>query len=211
MQICKEWIKTGACTVSYCKFKHFDPNASYPNFVRPVDNDRSKVSRENSKWTPADRPTKSCYQFRDFGYWEYGNRCRFEHIRPTTSYDNHKSRAGTAALRKYSNIYSVNFSQRSSEDIVKQATSLGPILNNCSLSDICADGRNVTFGSVEVKSLEFVDDIVDPSYGKSDAVLSNDIICDTQRMKRLKFSTEKYRLLINGEANDDTVSISGRD
>ena len=40
--------------------------------------------------------------------------------------------------------------------------------------------------------------------------MSNDIICDIQRMKRLKFSTEKYRLLkINSKANDDTISISG--
>ena len=98
-----------------------------------------------------------------------------------------------------------------SSDILKQGTSLGPILNNCSLSDICAEGRNFTFGYVEVKSLEFVDYIADPSYGKSDAVLSNDIICDIQqRMKRLKFSTEKCRLLkINSKANDDKVSTSG--
>ena len=97
-----------------------------------------------------------------------------------------------------------------STGIVRQGTSLCFILNNCSLSDICAEGRNFTFASVEVKSLEFVDDIVDPSYGKSDAVLSNDIICDIQRMKRLKFSTEKCRLLkINSKASDDTVSISG--
>ena len=63
-----------------------------------------------------------------------------------------------------------------SSDIVKQGTSLSPILNHCSLSHICAEGRNFTFGSVEVKSLEFADDMADPSYGKSDAVLSNDII-----------------------------------
>ena len=95
-----------------------------------------------------------------------------------------------------------------STDIVNQGTSLGPILNNCSLSDICAEGRNFTFGSVEVKSLEL---IADPSYGKSDAVLSNDIIYDIQRMKCLEFSTEKCRLLkINCKANDDTISISGK-
>ena len=63
-----------------------------------------------------------------------------------------------------------------STDIVKQGTSLGPTLNNCSLSDICAEGRSFTFGSVEVKSLEFVDDIANPSYRKSDAFSSNDII-----------------------------------
>ena len=74
MQICKVWIETGACPVSYCKFKHFDPSASYPHFVKSnndksaVDNDRTKVSIKNSKWTPADRPTKACYQCRDFGY-----------------------------------------------------------------------------------------------------------------------------------------------
>ena len=38
VQICKEWIKTGACTVSYCNFKYFDPNALY------VDNDRQFIS-----------------------------------------------------------------------------------------------------------------------------------------------------------------------
>ena len=74
-----------------------------------------------------------------------------------------------------------------STDIVMQDTSLGPILNNCLLSDICDEGRNFTFGSVEVKSLEFVDDIADPSHRKRDAVLTNDIICDVPRMKRLKF------------------------
>ena len=43
--------------------------------------------------------------------------------------------------------------------------------------------------------------------GENDAVLSNDIICDIQGMKRLKFSTKKCRLLkINSKANDDTVS-----
>ena len=118
MQICKEWIKTGACTVGYCKFKHFDPNASYPYYVKTnsdnsaVDNDRTKVLRKNSKWTPVDRPTKACYQFSDLGYCKYGNRCRFEHIRPTRNYDNHKSRPSTAELRNYPNIDSMNFSQR---------------------------------------------------------------------------------------------------
>ena len=59
---------------------------------------------------------------------------------------------------------------------MKQATSLCPILNNCSLSDTCAEGRNFAFGSVKVKSLEFVDNIEDNNYGKIDAVLSNYII-----------------------------------
>ena len=97
-----------------------------------------------------------------------------------------------------------------STDTVKQGTSLAPILNSCSLCDICAEGRNFTFGSVEVNSLEFVDDIGDPSYRKSDASLRNDVICDIQRMKRLKFSTEKCRMLkFYSKANHDTASICG--
>ena len=40
--------------------------------------------------------------------------------------------------------------------------------------------------------------------------MSNGIICDILGMKRLKFSTEKRRLLkINSKTTDDTVSISG--
>ena len=80
---------------------------------RAVDNNRPEVPRKNSKWVPVDRPTKACYQFRDFGYYKYGDRCRFEHVRPTKNYDYHKSRLGTAALRNYANIDSIDFSQRS--------------------------------------------------------------------------------------------------
>ena len=49
--------------------------------------------------------------------------------------------------------------------------------------------------SVQIKSLEFVDHIADLNSGNADAVLSNDIICNIQRRKGLKFSTEKCRLL----------------
>ena len=59
-------------------------------------------------------------------------------------------------------------------------------------------------------ALRFVNDIADPSNGKNDAGFSNDIICDIQRRKRTKFSTEKCRLLkMNRKGNDDTVTISG--
>ena len=62
-------------------------------------------------------------------------------------------------------------------DLVKQGTCLSPILNNCSLSDIyiCTEGKNFKYVSVQIKSLDFVDDIADPNYGNADAVLSNDL------------------------------------
>ena len=95
-------------------------------------------------------------------------------------------------------------------DLVKQGTCLGPILHNCSLSDICTEGTYFSYGSVKIKSLEFVDDIADLNSGNADAVLSNDIICNIQKRKRLKFSTEKFKLLkVNSKDNGDTISISG--
>ena len=95
-------------------------------------------------------------------------------------------------------------------DLLKQGTCPGPILNNCSFSDICTEGNNFNYGSVQIKSLEYVDDIEDPNSGNADAVFSNDIICNIQRRKRFKFSTEKCKLLkVNSKDNGDTISISG--
>ena len=63
---------------------------------------------------------------------------------------------------------------------------------------------------MQIKPLEFVDDIADPNSGNANAVLSNDIICNIQRRKRLKFSTKKCKLLkVNSKDNGDTISISG--
>ena len=53
-------------------------------------------------------------------------------------------------------------------------------------------------------------EMADPNSGNADAVLSNDIICNMQRRKRLKVSTEKCKLLkVNSKDNGDTISISG--
>ena len=95
-------------------------------------------------------------------------------------------------------------------DLVKQGACLGPIPNNCSLSDICTEGTYFNYGSVQIKSLEFVDDVADLNSGNAFAVLSNDIMCNIQRKKRPKFSTEKCKLLkVNSKDNGDTISISG--
>ena len=56
---------------------------------------------------------------------------------------------------------------------------------------------------MQIRSLEFVDNIADPNSGNAGAVLSNDIICNIQRRKRLKFSTEKCKLLkVNSKDNE---------
>ena len=47
----------------------------------------------------------------------------------------------------------------------KQEKVLGPVLNNCSLDRITVESRGYFLGSVEIKPMEFVDDISDPNEG----------------------------------------------
>ena len=75
------------------------------------------------------------------------------------------------------------------EEIVKQGTVLGPILNNCSLDDVCKEGKGYQYGTVELKPLEFVDDIADPNRNKYDAQISDKVIIGIQELKKLKFSS----------------------
>ena len=58
-------------------------------------------------------------------------------------------------------------------NLVKQGTILEPILNNCSLDDICSEGHGQNMGTVEIKAVEFVDDIADPNNGYFEALKSN--------------------------------------
>ena len=46
-------------------------------------------------------------------------------------------------------------------NIVKQGTVLGPVLNNCSLDDSCAEGQGYIMGTVVIKAVEFDDDMAD--------------------------------------------------
>ena len=46
-------------------------------------------------------------------------------------------------------------------NFVKQGTVLGLALNNCSLNKLSTDSIGYNFGSVQIKSMEFVDDLAD--------------------------------------------------
>ena len=48
-------------------------------------------------------------------------------------------------------------------DLVKQRTVLGPVPNNCSLNKMSTHSTGYNFGSVQIKPMEFVDDIAGPS------------------------------------------------
>ena len=72
------------------------------------------------------------------------------------------------------------------EEIIKQGAVLGPILNNCSLDDVCKEGKGYQYGSVELKPFEFVDDIADPNRNKYDAQISNKVITGIQELKKVE-------------------------
>ena len=82
-QISHQWLQTGACTLSYCRFQHFNPQAVYPNLSTSFNPNINKQNtiRNDSKWTmdTNDRRTKLCFQFRDLGYCTYGRMCKFTH------------------------------------------------------------------------------------------------------------------------------------
>ena len=65
--------------------------------------------------------------------------------------------------------------------LVKQGTSLGSIPNNCSLDEVYAHSNSCQYGTVEIKALDFVDDIADANHGSSQAFVSHRIITDIKK------------------------------
>ena len=75
-------------------------------------------------------------------------------------------------------------------NLVKQGTVLCLVLNNCALNKMSAQGTGYNFGSVQIKPIEFVDDIADPSREKASAIASNSVLEDIQHEKQISFSAE---------------------
>ena len=95
-------------------------------------------------------------------------------------------------------------------NIVKQGTVLGPVLNNVSLDRVCKESYSHHLGSVEIRSLEFVDDIADPNSDRNSAIASNRIIEQIQHEKRISFSFEKCELLkMNSKAKQGNIMVNG--
>ena len=80
-------------------------------------------------------------------------------------------------------------------NIVKQGTVLGSVLNNCSLDDNYAEGQGYIMDTAEIKALEFADDIADLNSGSENAANSNKIIVGIQERKHLTFAAEKCKVL----------------
>ena len=93
--ICSLFLRTGACTVPRCEFKHMDPNSSYPK-IRSASRPRSPRSglyaqgnkskqrttnevntRQGQRYRTYNR--RFCYRFQNTGYCSYGPHCKFQH------------------------------------------------------------------------------------------------------------------------------------
>ena len=64
------------------------------------------------------------------------------------------------------------------------------------------------FGSVQLKPLEFVDDIADSSREKASAIASNSVLGAIQHENRISFSAEKCELLKINCNNSDGFKVN---
>ena len=81
---------------------------------------------------------------------------------------------------------------------------LRPVLNNCFLDRVCKKSLGYHIGSVEIKSMEFVDDNTDPNSDEICAKFSDRIVQPIQFEKRSTLSAKKCELLkINSKCNGE--------
>ena len=76
------------------------------------------------------------------------------------------------------------------ENLVKQGTVLGPVLNNCSLDRISKEGSGYQMGLANIKSLAFVDDIADVDQSFTSLCHNNQLIENIQHEKNQLFFKE---------------------
>ena len=78
------------------------------------------------------------------------------------------------------------------------------------MDDICSEVHGHNMGTVEIKAMEFVDDIADPNDGYFEALKSNQTISSIQKRKHLTFSAEKCKILkINSTDKSSLLFLSG--
>ena len=94
-------------------------------------------------------------------------------------------------------------------NLVKQGTVLGPVLNNCSLNKMSTHSTDYNSGSVQIKPMELVDDIADPSREKASAIASDSLLEAIQHEKRISVSAEKWELLKINCNNSDGFKVNG--
>ena len=77
-----------------------------------------------------------------------------------------------------------------------EGTVLGPIINNCSLDQIRKEGKGYQNGNIQLKPLEFVDEIADPNDEYIQGQQSNHLISSILERKSLFCCREMQSLKI---------------
>ena len=74
------------------------------------------------------------------------------------------------------------------------------------MDEVCAHSNSYQYGTVEIKSLDSVDDIADANNGSSQALVSHKIIKDIR--KRLKLSINNCKRLRINDGKADVNSLN---
>ena len=99
-----------------------------------------------------------------------------------------------------------NCREFTANNIVKQGTVLGPILCSASTAECCTEHRSggVSIGSTVIRSLAYVDDIMDINEGTEEATTSHETVLKFTNKKRLELSWKKCAVIpINASKNSE--------
>ena len=95
------------------------------------------------------------------------------------------------------------------DDIVKEGTTLGPILSSISTGEYC-ETEGFLIGETKIGSLGYVDDLASITQTENDVLRSHESAIHFQIKKRLKLSETKCKMLtINSKkTNITTITIN---
>ena len=90
-----------------------------------------------------------------------------------------------------------NTSEFKVENIVKQGTVLGPLLCSASTAECCEEHKQggVSIGATSIRSLAYVDDIVDLIESEEDAIEAHNTVTKFTSKKRLELSWKKCSII----------------
>ena len=97
-------------------------------------------------------------------------------------------------------------------NIVKQGTVLGPLLCSASTAECCEEHTEggVSVGSCAIRSLAYVDDILDVTEGEEDANIAHNTVIHFAKKKRLEISWKKCAILSVNSKKIPKLMVNGK-
>ena len=91
--------------------------------------------------------------------------------------------------------------------LVKQGTVLDPVLNNCSLNKFLTESIEYHYATVQIKSMQLVDDLADLNKDTKSAPVSNSVLDNIQHENSATFSDKMYELLKKNFKGNDYLMV----